>query len=98
MEKALTLNAGVHEDIVRMMRKGNIEAYSKKRPFEPFEVRLVDGQRFRVRGMEEFMLGPYHMAVFDSKRTIVTVSLGLIATIRPLGRGRSPGRRQPRSR
>ena len=44
------------------------------------------------------MLGPYHMAVFDSKRTIVTVSLGLIATIRPLGRGRSgPGRRQPRS-
>jgi hypothetical protein len=80
-----------------MMRKENINAYAKRSPFEPFELRLVDGQRFQVRGSEEFMLGPYHMAVFDSKRTIVTVSLGLISTIRPLGRA-GPGRRQPRSR
>ena len=82
-----------------MLRKENIDSYASRRPFEPFEVRLVDGQRFQVRGVEQFMLGRWHMAVFDSRGVIVTLGLGLISTIRPLGRGRAgPGRRQPRSR
>lgn len=82
-----------------MMRKENIDAFASRRPFQPFEVRLVDGQRFQVRGIEQFLLGRYPMAVFDTRGVIVTLSLGLISTIRPLGGSRGgPARRQPRRR
>ena len=56
-----------------------------------FEVRLVDGQRFRITSVEEFMLGRYHMAVLNPRGIIVTLSLGLIATLRPLPARRRSG-------
>ena len=78
-----------------MMRKENVDAFATQRPFQPFEVRLVDGQRFRITSIERFTVGRYHMAVLNPKGVIVTVSMGLIATIRPLlsHRGRSSRRR-----
>jgi hypothetical protein len=77
-----------------MMRRENIEAFATPRPFHPFEIRLVDGQRFRVKSVEQFLLGRYHVAVLNLKGVIVTLSMGLIATIRPIG-SRNPGRRRP---
>ena len=69
-----------------MMRKENVEAFTSKRPLEPFEIRLVDGQRFPVRSIEQIIVGRYHVAVMNPKGIIVTLGLGLglIATIRPL--------------
>lgn len=78
-----------------MMRKENVDAFASPRPFQPFEIRLVDGKRFRVRSVEQFIVGKYHVAVMNAKGIIVTLGLGLIATIRPLvaRRGGSPRRR-----
>jgi len=67
-----------------MMRKENVDAFALQRPLQPFEIRLVDGQRFRIRSIEQFIVGRYHLAVMNSKGVIVTLSLGLIASIRPL--------------
>ncbi|MBI3858100.1 MAG: hypothetical protein HY293_20660 [Planctomycetes bacterium] len=79
-----------------MMRRENIEAFAAPRPFHPFEIRLVDGQRFQVKGVEQFLLGRYHVAVMNPKGVIVTLSLGLISTIRPLGsRGGGSSLRRP---
>ena len=71
-----------------MMRRESIDAFAAQRPFQPFEVQLVDGQRFRIAAMEQFVLGRYPMAVLNAKGVIVTLSLGLISTIRPLARRR----------
>jgi len=71
-----------------MMRRENIEAFATPRPFQPFEIRLVDGQRFRIQSVEQFLLGKYHAAVLNPRGVIVTLSLGLISTIRPIGRRR----------
>jgi len=81
-----------------MMRKENVDAFASQRPFQPFEIRLVDGQRFPVRSIEQFIVGKYHVAVMNSKGIIVTLGLGLIATIRPLvsRRGGSSRRRSAR--
>jgi len=79
-----------------MMRRQNIEAFATPRPFQPFEIRLVDGQRFRISNVEQFLLGRNHVAVLDPREVIVTLSMGLIATIRPLGsRGGGSARRRP---
>ena len=67
-----------------MMRKENVDAFASTRPFQPFELRLVDGQRFRVKSVEQFIVGKYHVAVMNPKGVIVTLGLGLIASIRPL--------------
>ncbi len=54
----------------------------------------MDGQRFPVRNIEQFIVGKYHVAVMNPKGIIVTLGLGLIATIRPLvsRRGKSTRR------
>lgn len=74
-----------------MMRRETVEAFTAPRPFQPFEIRLVDGQRFRVRSIEQVLLGRHHLAVLDPKGIIVTLSLGLVSTIRPLVSRRRSG-------
>lgn len=74
-----------------MMRRETVEAFTIPRPFQPFEIRLVDGQRFRIKSVEHFLLGKYHLAVLDRKGVVVTLSLGLISTIRPLIARRQSG-------
>ena len=81
---------------LRERRKENIEAFATPRPFQPFEIRLVEGQRFRIHGIEQFLLGRNHVAVLNPRGVIVTLSMGLIATIRPPGsRGGGSARRRP---
>ncbi len=72
-----------------MMRKEEVDRFALRRPFEPFEVRLVDGQKFRLRNVEEFVVGRYDMGVLMHDGTIAHLSLGLISTIRPIPSARA---------
>jgi hypothetical protein len=78
-----------------MMRKEDIDAFAKARPFQPFELRLVDGQRFRIRSVEQFIFGRGAMSVLTPRGTLPYVGIGLISTIRPLraAKGRRPRKR-----
>ena len=79
-----------------MMRKEDIDRYATRKPFLPFEVRLVDGQRFRFSNIEQFLVGRNTLAALTKTSDISHISLGLISTIGPAsktGRRRSRGNR-----
>ena len=81
-----------------MMRKADVDEYAAKRPFQPFEIRLVDGQRYRFDRIEEFLVARDHVVTLDRRARTVFISIGLITTIGPSSRGggrrpkKSPGR------
>lgn len=75
------------------MRKKDVDQFARKRPFQPFEIRLVDGQRFRFRNVEEFIVGESSLATLSPENQVLLISLPLIATIRPLGPGLKGRRR-----
>lgn len=67
-----------------MMTKKSVDAFVSRRPFQPFEVRMVDGQRFRFTSIEQFIVGRDDLAALTRTGVIIHLSLGLIATLRPL--------------
>ena len=67
-----------------MMTKKSVDAYVSRRPFQPFEVRMVDGQRFRFTSVEQFIVGRDDIAALTKTGVIVHFSIGLISTIRPI--------------
>jgi len=75
-----------------MMRKADVDEYAAKRPFQPFEVRMVDGQRFRFDRIEQFLVARDHLITLDRRARAVWISIGLITTIGPVTKG---GRRRP---
>ncbi len=76
-----------------MMRKEEVDRFALKRPFEPFEIRLVDGQRFRFNRVEEFLVGRHELVTMNRRGSAVFIGIGMISTIGPP----SPGaRRRPR--
>ena len=76
-----------------MMRKESVDKFATRRPFKPFEIRLIDGQRFRFTRLEQFIVSRNEVATLDRKGSLLLISLGLIATIGPVTRG---GRRRAR--
>ena len=76
-----------------MIRKEAIDSFALVRPFKPFEVRLNDGQRFRFRKIEQFLVGRTMLVTLDRSGTAKFINLSLISTIGPLNRGnrRRPG-------
>ena len=67
------------------MKKEDLDPFVTKQPFQPFEIRLVDGQRFRFTSLEEFVVGRTAMAVLIKKDgTIAHINMGLISTARPI--------------
>jgi hypothetical protein len=68
------------------VRKDEIDRYILKRPFEPIEIRLVDGQKFRFRSPEQFLVGRSMLVTMDKKALPLFISMDLIATIRHLSR------------
>ena len=77
-----------------MMTKAEVDLYARARPFKPFEIRLVDGQRYRFSRMEQFLVSQHHVLTLDRRARTVYISIGLITTIGPATpRG---GRRRPR--
>ena len=76
-----------------MMRKEDVDAFALRRPFLPFEVRLVDGQRFRFNRLEEFLVGRNTLVTLGRNGNVIHISLGLISTI---GSWSGGARRRPR--
>ena len=74
-----------------MMRKEEVDAFARRKPFQPFEIRLNDGQRFRMKSVEQFIVGRHDIATLTPKGTIVHLSIGLISTIRPLDKRSATG-------
>ena len=67
-----------------MMTKKSVDALVTRKPFHPLEVRMVDGQRFRLTSLEQFIVGREDIATLTKSGTIVHFSIGLISAIRPL--------------
>ena len=51
-----------------MMRKKDVDEYAGKRPFQPFEIRLVDGQKYRFNRIEQFLVARDHVVTLDAAR------------------------------
>lgn len=75
-----------------MMRQQDVEDIARARPFQPFEIRMVDGQRFRLTSVEQFLVGRNAMCVLTPRGTIAYLGIGLISTIRIL-KERNPRKR-----
>jgi hypothetical protein len=67
-----------------MMTKKSVDALVGRKPFQPLEIRMVDGQRFRLTHFEQFIVGRDDIAALTKSGTIVHFSIGLISAIRPL--------------
>ena len=76
-----------------MMRKEDIDRFAQVRPFKPFEIRLNDGQRFRFRRIEQFIVGRTTLVTANRSGDIKFINMSLISTIGPLTRGH---KRRPR--
>lgn len=76
-----------------MMRKLDVDEYAARRPFQPFEVRLVDGQRYRFDRIEQFLVARDHLVTLNHRAETLFISIGLITTIGPVV---PKGRRRPR--
>lgn len=72
------------------MRKQDIDALALRRPFDPFEIRLVDGQRFRFTSPEQLLVGRTTVVTMDREGTPVIINLQMIATLRRLNGHRTP--------
>lgn len=59
--------------------QSDLEAFARRRPFQPFEI-----QRFRMKSVEQFIVGRHDVATLAPTGTIAHLSIGLISTIRPL--------------
>jgi hypothetical protein len=75
------------------MRREDIDKYAAKRPFEPFEVRLVDGHRYRFTHGERFLVGRTTLVKMDRRGEVRFISIGLVTEIGPLSSG---SKRRPR--
>jgi hypothetical protein len=64
-----------------MMRNSDVDEHAAKRPFQPFEIRLVDGQRFRFARIEQFLVAREHLVTLDQRGRTLFLSIGLITTI-----------------
>lgn len=64
------------------MRKEELDTIARKRPFQPFEVRLVDGRKYRFRSPEQFIVSRSAIHTLDENGDGLLISLDLIATIR----------------
>ena len=73
--------------------KEDVDKYAAKRPFEPFEIRLTDGHRYRFTKVEQFMVGRTTLVSMDRRGEVRFISIGLITEIGPLSLG---GKRRPR--
>ncbi len=58
------------------MPKEDLQRLAAARPFQPFEVRLVDGRVFRFHSPEQFLLGRNTIVTLDEGHSI-DVTTGL---------------------
>jgi hypothetical protein len=75
------------------MRKKDVDEYAGARHFRPFEVRLVDGQKYRFNRLEQFLASQDHILTLDRRARTGFIRIGRITTIGPISTG---GSRRPR--
>lgn len=63
------------------MRKEEIDKVARRRPFQPFSVRLVDGRTFSFKSPEQFIVSNSAILTLDREGDGLLINLGLIATI-----------------
>lgn len=68
------------------MTKEEVDHIARKKPFEPFEVRLVDGERWTFRSPEQFIVSRSAIHTLDKNGDGYLISLPLISRIRILRR------------
>ena len=66
------------------MTKDEVDQIARKKPFEPFEVRLVDGERWTFRSPEQFIVSRSAIHTLDRHGDGHLLSLPLISKIRIL--------------
>lgn len=64
------------------MRKEELDHVARRRPFEPIEMRLVDGRIFRFDSPEQFIVSRSAIYTLDDEGDGLLISLGLIATVK----------------
>jgi len=64
------------------MRKEELDQVARQRPFEPIEVRLVDGLVFRFDSPEQFIVSRSAIHTLDAQGDGLLINLGLIATVK----------------
>jgi len=69
---------------VKRVTQKSVQAILCRRPFRPLEVRMVDGQRFRLTRLGRFIVSRDDIATLTKSGTITYFSIGLIAAIRPI--------------
>ncbi len=72
------------------MRRDEVEAVAKRRPFTPFEARLVDGRTFRFTSPEQFVLTRSAIYTADSKGRGLIIDYLMITTLHELNQAGSP--------
>ena len=81
----------IADPYTQAVRKAYVDQFAARRPFQPFEIRLVDGQRFRFTRIEQFLVGRTALGALTPSGDILLINMGLISTIRPLAsNGKSP--------
>lgn len=63
------------------VRKEEIDKIAGQRPFQSFEVRLVDGRIFRFDSPERFIVSRSAIHTLDEKGDGLLISLALISTV-----------------
>jgi len=63
------------------MRREELDKIARQRPFQAFEVRLVDGRTFKFNSPEEFLVSRSAIVTLDREGDTLLINLGLIATI-----------------
>jgi hypothetical protein len=66
------------------VRKEEIDQFARQRPFQPFTIRLVDGQVFRFDSPEKFFVSRSAIHTLDEKGDGLIINLMMIATIKRL--------------
>ena len=63
------------------MRREEVDKIARQKPFQAFEVRLVDRCVFRFKSPEEFLVSRSAIVTLDEEGDTLLINLGLIATI-----------------
>ena len=63
------------------MHKEEIDKLIRAKPFAPFEVRMVDGQKYRFRSPEQLIVSRSAILTLDKNNDVEIISLVMIASV-----------------
>ena len=63
------------------MHKEEIDKLIRAKPFVPFEVRMVDGKKYRFRSPEQLIVSRSAILTLDKNNDVEIISLVMISSI-----------------